>query len=108
MGARIYRAERTFNGLCYKNEGAFNNKRGVCYIPEYAFPERESGEMYGTAKECKDVYTYQDFLNLAEGNERLAQALFHQVDWQYPESRLCEMDTEEYEELAQDNEVIEQ
>lgn len=94
MGAKIYRAERTVNGLCYKNERAFNNKRGVCYIPEYAFPCRPSGEVYGTAKECKNVYTYKDFLDLAEGNEKLARALFDEVDWQYPESRLYEMDIE--------------
>ena len=27
--------QETYNGYCYKDINAFNNKKGICYIPNY-------------------------------------------------------------------------
>ena len=37
--------QETYNGYCFKDINAFNNKKGVCYIPELSDQE----------------YNYQDF-----------------------------------------------
>lgn len=55
-------------GYIYKNWDSFNDKRGVCYVPETS----------------DTLYTYQDFLDIA-GNEEQAKELFSCVDWQHPE-----------------------
>lgn len=59
----------------FKDTAAFKKKEGVCYIPE-------SG---------KDKYTYQDFLDISMGNEKLAAVLFSLVNWQSPESVFDEL-----------------
>lgn len=63
--------EREFygQGYIYKNEEAFNNKKGTCYIPELSDTR----------------YSYKDFLNIT-GNEEQARILFEEVDWQHPET----------------------
>lgn len=88
-------------GYGFKDEKAFVEKKGICYIPEHAFSDM-CGESF-ECDECKegeerfdDGFTYQDFYNLAkkfvEENEvscdctieGIAQDLFDTVDWQYP------------------------
>lgn len=59
----------------FKDTAAFEKKEGVCYIPE-------SGD---------DEYTYQDFLEIGMGNEKLAAVLFSLVDWQSPETVFDEL-----------------
>jgi len=88
-------------GYGYKDEQAFVEKKGICYIPEHAF-----SDMDGKSIECDECevdeekfdegFTYQDFYNLAkefvEENEisdehsieTITQNLFDMVDWQYP------------------------
>lgn len=62
-------------GEVYKNSKAFYKKLNeVCYIPELS----------------DDGYTYEDFLNLANGSEEVASMLFDTVDWQSPETLLDE------------------
>jgi hypothetical protein len=69
----------TDNGICFKSYSAFENKEGVCYIAENS-----------------DLrYTYNDFLELACGNEKLAKNIFDIVDWQHPETVLDEMNLNE-------------
>jgi len=60
---------KTDNGYCFKDRKAFNNKKGICYIP--------------------------DFLRIANSNKTLAQNLFDIVDWQHPETLLDEWSIEE-------------
>jgi hypothetical protein len=67
--------QETYNGYCYKDINAFNNKKGVCYIAELSDQE----------------YTYQDFLSMCNGNEKLARNIFEDIDWQHPETRLDEL-----------------
>lgn len=63
----------TDQGMVYKNSKAFYKKLNeVCYVPELSDAE----------------YTYEDFLNLANKSEEVAEALFDQVDWQSPEALL--------------------
>lgn len=61
-------------GMIYKNEEAFINKSGVCYIPE-----------------LNDIeYSYNDFLDIALGDEKIAGILFEAVDWQSPDTLVDE------------------
>ena len=62
-----------------KNYKAFKSKSGVCYVPELS----------------NQKYTYTDFLNLAQGNKKIANLLFNVVEWQHPETLLDEWDREE-------------
>ena len=65
----------TDQGMVFKNPRAFYEKLNeVCYIPELSDTK----------------YTYQDFLNMANGNENIARILFDTVDWQCPETLLDE------------------
>lgn len=55
-------------GCIYKDTKAFSDKTGVCYIPEL----------------CDTMYTYDDFLEEAYGDEDIAKEIFELVDWQSP------------------------
>lgn len=67
----------TVQGMVYKNSKAFYKKLNeVCYVPE--LDEDNSG------------FTYEDFLNLTGGNEKIATQLFESVDWQSPGTLLDE------------------
>lgn len=57
-----------------KNEKAFQEKLGVCYIPE-----AEDSE-----------YTYEDLLNISGGNVKLSESLFDLLEWQHPETLIDE------------------
>ena len=88
-------------GYGYKDEKAFADKKGICYIPEHAFSDIDfqqikCDECEGDEEKFDDSFTYQDFYDLAkkfkEDNEisdehsigTIAQNLFEMVDWQYP------------------------
>ncbi len=62
----------TENGCCFKDNQAFENKKGICYIPELSDTK----------------YSYKDFIKIAKGDEDLAHTLFSMVDWQSPETLL--------------------
>ena len=55
-----------------KNVKAFQDKKGTCYVPDLS----------------DEKYTYNDFLRIANGNEKLAQQLFSVVEWQHPDMLL--------------------
>lgn len=62
-------------GDIYKNSKAFYKKLNeVCYISELS----------------DDGYTYEDFLNLANGSEEVASMLFDTIGWQSPRTLLLE------------------
>lgn len=110
-----YEGGSTLNGTCYKDEKAFKNKKGVCYISEFDLEEFEdnckelaeklnNGEL--TAKEYEEDrdfllshlgWTYGQILDLVGGKgfEKVAQYVFDMVDWQSPESFWREQDFEE-------------
>lgn len=75
IGERLESGEiikgQTAQGEVFKDSKAFYQKLNeVCYIPE--LDEDNSG------------FTYEDFFNLAGGNEKIATELFESVDWQSP------------------------
>lgn len=51
------------------------------YIPENSYDESEDGI----------TYTWNDFLNIAKGNEKLAMMIVDLCDWQYPETELDDL-----------------
>lgn len=71
VGHRVIGIERgaTTQGFVYKNTKAYEDKQGVCYIPELR----------------DETYTYDDFISIANGDEKVARELFDTVDWQSPE-----------------------
>jgi hypothetical protein len=38
------------------------------------------------------AYSYKDFVDLCDGDEKKAEMLFKYVDWQFPETALDEME----------------
>ena len=77
--AKYFKREYFRQGYIYKNYPAYKENNKVCYIPEL------SGYLY----------TRQDFLDIAKGNQKLADYLFESVDWQSPETLLDELETNE-------------
>jgi predicted Zn-ribbon and HTH transcriptional regulator len=59
-------------GFIYKDPIAFSNKEGICYVPELS----------------DTTYSYKQFLDLAGGNEEVAEMIFNKVTWEHPESFL--------------------
>ena len=96
----------TMNGVVYKNENAFNNRRGVCYVSEYGLAELEEyreraedltddeivakgiGSTYDSIiKECKERWGE---LNNTQGEKcevydlnYYAELVFNEADWAY-------------------------
>ena len=69
--------EREFSsqGWIFKDWGAFRNEMDApCYVPELD----------------DTVYTKQDFLELCNGQEEIAEELFGQLDWQSPSTLLLD------------------
>ena len=86
----------TGDGFSYKNAFAFAMKSDdICYIPEYDF------EMYGTEDGGIHVddnsgevgYSYQDIVDICNGNEKVAAVVFELSHWASPST--------EYEQLEQ-------
>lgn len=61
-----------------KDRNAFNQRSGICYVPE--------------AGDC--AYTYQAYLQIAKGNPALALILFDLSDLQHPETIFDELERE--------------
>ena len=62
-----------------KDLKAFQNKKGTCYVPELS----------------DEKYTYNDFLNIAKGNNKLAEQLFSVIEWPDPETIIAEWQIED-------------
>lgn len=103
---------KTYNGFCFKDERAFVERSGVCYIPEYEF------EAYTTYAKClcyegDDIpmgfYTYESILDEIENYawcvlddkllqisdklrwafyDKCATDIFNMADWKDPLSLL--------------------
>ena len=99
-------------GVIYKDYDAFETGQGVCYINEYGFEnaEQNAGELfefemkeYATSKGVvdnpyftTDGYTRDGILAIAGGNEKLAQTLFEEAEWQCIETILDEMERTDF------------
>ena len=109
-GNIYYSGGQTIQGYVYKDYDAYNVGKGICYIPEFGFPEESD---YISSKMVKE-YTKLD-INRAVKNElsqnysdcfkskkipkklidNISKYVFDTVDWQSPETILDEMDLEE-------------
>ena len=75
-GKPVIHRESTEQGEVYKNEqNYYFHSEEPCYVPEMS----------------DDIYTGNDFMELAEGNQDIADLLFDMVDWQSPETLMCDL-----------------
>lgn len=75
-----YLPEDTVNGYCYKNREAYHNDwDAVCYTPEYGY------KVDGTPDE-RCMYTHNRLLAMCDGDHRLCDDIFEELDWQFPET----------------------
>ena len=87
---------------CEIYKGDWNPGDEVIYIPDIDLNEicinRPLVKILDK-EEIEDVlsclYTGEDFMNLADGNEELAKRLFYYCDWQHPSSALDEITADE-------------
>ena len=109
----FYELEPTFNGYCYKDEKAFKNKSGVCYIPEYNTTFQDYDTEYKIPVDSIDDYCYYTYkgirdevidelnFNYKEYNitdekiDKITAIVFDMIDWQSPCSLLAEIDWSE-------------
>ena len=85
----------TDQGFIYKDALAFQQKTGgICYIPEHGFDDAQVQEGGYLLSTCEG-YTYQEFLEACGGNERVAEHVFANMDWQSPGTYYDEMTLEE-------------
>ena len=67
----VFDRELFGQGFIFKDDEAYETGLDkFCYIPELS----------------DKTYTHQDFLDMVDGQEHLADLLFEEVDWQCPES----------------------
>lgn len=93
-------------GVIYKDYEAFKNKKGVCYINEYGFDnsEQNATDLFNFSAKARVAqmfdnnpyisetgYDYNMILDIAEGNENVAEDLFYNADWAAIETYFDEM-----------------
>ena len=71
-------------GYGYKGEWDPENIHDIIYIPEYGYKDN--------TVERKNAYSYKDFIDLCDGDIKKAEILFENIDWQFPETALEEME----------------
>lgn len=81
--SKIVKPEWIGQGYGYKSDKPWKLMKNVdvVYIPEYGFDSDEN---------ISELYTKSDFIDLANGNEKFAETIFDNVDWQFPETWLDE------------------
>lgn len=110
---KFYKLEPTFNGYCYKNVEAFENKKGICYIPEFNTLNQDYDTEYKIPVGKEDeysCYTYDDIRNEVKDElainyydsgytdktvDHITRIVFDMIDWQHPSSLLAEINWEE-------------
>lgn len=77
---KIFIAEDTDNGYCFKDRDAFDRKDDImpCFIPEIAFN-------YYFCKDATKGYTYHNLLKICENNVELLNDMFNELDSISPE-----------------------
>jgi hypothetical protein len=101
------------DGVVYKDQKAFENGKGVCYVPEYGFDNsdenggaffdfltkyRMASELEGNTYVTQSGYTRADLEELCDGTKYDAEDLFDHLDWMFPETLLDEWVREEEDE----------
>ena len=97
--AAVY-PDYTAQGFVYKNAFAFMMKNDeICYISEHGFDNAEHWENEYVLSECEG-YTYQDIVDICQGNEKVAELVFANIDWQGPGAYYEELEPEEIAEIT--------
>ena len=100
-------------GVVYKNQEAFDTGKGVCYINEYGFDNKDensgplfefevkeyvASELEGNSYIATEGWTRADLEALCKGTGYDAEDLFAHLDWMSPETLMNEwLDDEEEE-----------
>lgn len=119
--AEVYFGGRSEQGWIYKNYDAYENHLNkVCYISEYGFDDYYNDlfhlfdlyhnkefnieSLYEELANVSGGYTHKDILDLCNGQEEVAIAVFDTIDWQYPETYIEEMYS--YSELDEYGDIL--
>lgn len=97
-----YVGDSTDNGYVYKDDEAFKNGKGICYISEseltiyeenikngYALTDEEF-EVYRDKLNSELSYTRDEIIRLCAGSEKLAEDIYYNADWASIETYLNE------------------
>lgn len=117
-----YVGDCTMDGVIFKDEQAFKNKTGICYIPEYGFyteddmntkvsddmlyfmykhgwnhvSDGSGGFTYDDLYECVAEYLRSiDLLDKVNDINHCVEFLFQELTWQFPSTLVQEIDWEE-------------
>ena len=75
---------------CMIHKGTFQKSADIIYIPDLSLNEIETDRAL-TDKEIDHVieecYSGFDFIDICNGYENVAEALFNYVDWQHPNTQ---------------------
>ena len=100
-------------GVVYKDEQAFKTGKGICYINEYGFDNKDengsslfefdakeavASELEGNSYIATEGYTREDLEALCEGTGYNAEELFDHLDWMSPDTLMNEWLGEDEEE----------
>lgn len=101
------------DGVVYKDRQAFETGKGVCYIPEFGFENKDengstlfefyakeavASELEGNSYVTTEGYTRKDLEELCEGTKFDAEDFFEHLDWMCPETLMDEWLHDEEEE----------
>ena len=108
LGGAIFRGGQTDQGIVFKDERAFKERRGICYIGEYGFGDKENFELQvtidtiGAMQNIGVVHTYYTIYEEVEEAvldhlkdktkfeeykafaRHLTECVFEIIDWQSP------------------------
>lgn len=105
-----YKGGHTDNGFCFKDTEAYESGNGICYISENGLLDLEDN-LAALDKHYKENplaseedylndrafilktagYTRKDILAITGGDIGVADDIFYNVDWQYPETYFAEL-----------------
>lgn len=74
-------------GFGYKSEWDPNHPTDIIYIPEYGYEEEDDTKNVVLRE---NAFSYNDFVDMCDGNEKKAKAVFDNADWQFPRGILEE------------------
>lgn len=105
----VIREQYSPSGYCFKDPNAFLAKNDICYVAElpegllfiekYPLPSGFVRDTFGISKleggdtyyEYAYTYTYEDFLKLAGGNQKMTELIFEACEWQHPETEIMSL-----------------
>lgn len=86
----IDKAENTINGVCFRDDAAFESGKGICYISECGLDALEKGEQLQRVFNTKA--TIKRDAKLYSNRKIKASDIYYEIDWQEPSSLIYEYD----------------